>query len=235
VRAAILDQSPDQVLATLDGQFIGFNEQASIWSILLDNVPPARFLGDGIRVYPEQAAVTLSLDCSQGDAQFYMRPSVGGGANEACYAVGHQPPPDFESEGVAPVTVGAAFGNSARLTGFTWDAARGCLRTAWTADQPARGPVSDFFNLAVHFVDADGARIAQADAPFWNGRYWRAGDVIVRDNCLSGDQTQIAAVDGARLGLYTVQGSPTGDIFHNVDVLGPDGAPIGQQIEVDFD
>lgn len=237
VRDAILDQSPEQALATLDGQFIGFNEQASIWNVLLDRAPLVRFLGDGIRAYPAQAAVTLSLDCSAGAAQFYMRPPFGGGANELCYAVGIQPPGAFDAGSVQPYTGGAAFANSARLVGYAWDAARGCLRTAWTADRPARGPVSDFFNLAVHVVDSDGARIAQADAPFWNGRYWRAGDVFARDNCLPGppDGGSGATIAGARLGLYTIQGSPSGDIFHNVDVIGPDGAPAGQQVEIRFD
>lgn len=234
VREAILARQPAQVLARLDGQFIGYNEQASIWDLLLADVPLVRFLDGEIEVFPAESALTLDSACvGSGDA-YYLRSAVDTGATEGCYALGTRPPPDFHAESFTPAP-DVQFINSARLIGFTWEPESGCLHTAWTAEHPAAGPVNDFFNVALRLVDGADRTVAQADGAFWNGRYWRAGDVITRRYCMGYAHERIADIVGARVGLYTIEDAPAGLVFHNVDVIGPDGTPIGQQIEIRFE
>jgi hypothetical protein len=234
VREAILARRPAQVLARLDGQFIGYNEQASIWDMLLADVPLVRFLDGDIDVFPSEPALTLDSACIGSGDEYYLRSALETGATEGCYALGTRPPPDFDAGSFAPAP-DAQFINSARLIGFRWEPESGCLRTAWTAERSATGPVNDFFNVALRLVDGAGQTVAQADGAFWNGRYWRAGDVITRQYCMDYAHERIADIVGAQVGLYTIEDSPAGLVFHNVDVIGPDGAPIGQQIEIRFE
>jgi 4-amino-4-deoxy-L-arabinose transferase-like glycosyltransferase len=234
VQEAILTRQPAQVLARLDGQFIGYNEQASIWDVLLSDVPLVRFLDGDIDVFPAELALTLDSACTGSGDEYYLRSALDTGATEGCYALGTRPPPDFDAEAFTPAP-DAQFINSARLIGFRWEPETGCLYTAWTTEWPAAGPVNDFFNVALRLMDGAGQMVAQADGAFWNGRYWRAGDVITRRYCMGYAHERIADIVGAGVGLYTIEDTPAGLVFHNVDVIGPDGTPIGHQIEIRFE
>lgn len=238
IREAVLSRRPAQVLARLDGQYIGYNEQASIWNMLLYDVPVVRFLQDGIEVYPAQPALVLTADCEPSDLTFYTRRYLDSAAPESCYRLSEQaaggfPASDFTS---LPAELAALrFSNGADLTAYRWQPEMGCLSLAWSAEGPARGPANDFFQVALHYIDAQGAKLFDADGYFWNGRYWRAGDVIVRQLCSGEVTARRAEIAGVQVGLYTIEDVSTGPIFHGIDVLdtnGSPGSPVGQHIEI---
>jgi hypothetical protein len=229
-RQAILAQQPEQVLARLDGQYIGYNEQASVWNFLLYDLPTVRFLQAGIEVYPSAPTLFISDRCDATDGQtFYWRRDPISGAPEGCFHITRNGP-TFDPSGFTPVANGLRFANTARVTAFRWQPEDGCLALVWQADAPAYGVVSDFFQSAVHFYNAAGERVADADGYFWNGRYWRSGDLIVRTFCSARARSRAAQIASVRIGLYTIEDRRDGRRFHNVDVLDSDGAPIGQQI-----
>lgn len=234
-REAILAQQPTQVLARLDGQYIGYNEQASVWNFLLYDVPTVRFLQAGIEVYPSAPTLYISDRCDGADGQtFYWRRDPISSVPEGCFHITSSAP-TFDGSAFTPLPdaqQGLRFANSARITAFRWQPDSGCLALVWQADAPARGVVSDFFQTAVHFYNAAGERIADADGYFWNGRYWRSGDQIVRTFCSDTARARADAISTVRIGLYTIEDRRDGRLFHNVDVLEADGTPIGQQFEI---
>lgn len=89
-----------------------------------------------------------------------------------------------------------------------------------------------FFEVAVKFHGADGTKLVDADSYFWLGRYWRAGDWIVRTFCAEAARAQADSIASVRLGLYTIEDRRNERIFHNVNVVDATGTPIGQQIEI---
>jgi hypothetical protein len=229
-RQAILEQRPEQALARLDGQYIGYNEQASVWNFLLYDVPTVRFLQAGIEVYPSAPTLFISDRCDATDGQtFYWRRDPISGAPEGCFHITRNGP-TFDPSGFTPIADGLRFANTARVTAFRWQPENGCLALVWQAEAPAHGVVSDFFQTAVHFYNAAGEQVANADGYFWNGRYWRSGDLIVRTFCSEHVRELAAQIASVRIGLYTIEDRRDGRRFHNVDVLNSDGAPIGQQI-----
>lgn len=234
-REAILAQKPTQVLARLDGQYIGYNEQASVWNFLLYDVPTVRFLQAGIEVYPAAPTLYISDRCDGEDGQtFYWRRDPISSVPEGCFHITSSAPTFDDSTFTAlpAAQQRVRFANSARITAFRWQPDSGCLALVWQADAPARGAVSDFFQTAVHFYNAAGARIADADGYFWNGRYWRSGDQIVRTFCSDAARARADEINTVRIGLYTIEDRREGRLFHNVDVLDADGIPIGQQFEI---
>lgn len=235
-RAAVLAENPRQVLGKLDGQYIGYNEQASIWNFLLNDVPVVRFLQAGIEVYPSEPALLISNRCDAPfEESFYWRRDPDTGVPEGCFHLDERQPSDFEPTDYTPVSDSMAalrFENSARIVRYQWQPEQGCLVTVWQADMPARGPVSDFFEVAVKFHGADGTKLVDADSYFWLGRYWRAGDWIVRTFCAEAARAQADSIASVRLGLYTIEDRRNERIFHNVNVVDATGTPIGQQIEI---
>jgi 4-amino-4-deoxy-L-arabinose transferase-like glycosyltransferase len=241
LREAILARRPSQVLARLDGQAIGFDEAATVWDFLLADVPARRFLADGIEVFPAEPALYLESGCADvgetGSEHFPMRPDLSSGAPEACYTLRADVPRTFDPASFTPLAV-APFEVGARLIGYDWSPEEGCLATAWTVEGPAVGLVGDQFSVSVHFVDAAGEQVVVADASFWLGRYWRAGDVIVRRFCLtpgSPGAEAISAIAGVRVGLYTFDETPEGRRFFNVPSRAADGQPTDTQITIRFD
>jgi 4-amino-4-deoxy-L-arabinose transferase-like glycosyltransferase len=94
------------------------------------------------------------------------------------------------------------------------------LRTFWQVDAPLD---RDYF-IFVHVLDAAGDRVAQRDAPPWQGRFpttaWRAGSIVVDVNDVAlpplppGEYRVLVGmfdpVDGARPPI-TVDGAPFGE------------------------
>jgi hypothetical protein len=231
-RQAILAERPEQVLARLDGQYIGYNEQASIWNFLLYDVPTVRFLQAGIEVYPSAPTLFISHRCDSAEGQtFYWRRDPISGAPEGCFHITHNGP-TFDPSGFTPFSQQARFANTAQLTAFRWQPESGCLALAWQAEAPAHGVVSDFFQGAVKFYNAAGELVAQADGYFWNGRYWRKGDLIVRTFCADSVRERAEQIAFVRIGLYTIEDRRDERLFHNVAVLNANGTPIGQFLEL---
>lgn len=234
IREAILAQKPDQVLGKLDGQFIGYNLEATIWNFLLADVPVRRFLEPGMEVYPTTSALILISGCDHPDVQFKGRLRLDNGQPESCYRIEHYTPEQFDPTPFTPVPDAAPFANGVQVSGYRWDSDQGCLTVLWTTQAPGKGPKSDFFNTAVHFFGTGGEKILDADATFWNGHYWGKGDRIVREYCLQYGQERISEIAGVRLGLYTFDDTPEGRAFYGVDVLDQAGNPAGQSVEIHF-
>jgi hypothetical protein len=236
VRDTILAAHPAQVLARLDGQFVGNDEDSTVWAALLYDVPQVRFLADGIDVFPAQDALYLSRECAADGQVFKLRPLIDSShAPEGCYTLRPRQPADFDSSfytALPDMSNFRSFANGARVIGYRWAPETGCLSTAWTVEKPASGPKSDQFNVAVKFINAQGQEILNADNAFWLGRYWQAGDRITRRFCLTGGQERIPEITGVRLGMYTLEDSADGRHFYNEDVLDATGTPGGQWLEV---
>jgi hypothetical protein len=201
---------------------------------LLADAPDVRFGNPGINVFSSDNIPYLSINCTDRTRNFALA------ASNQCFALGMRSAADFPEVDFTPIPPEAArlrFANGAHVASYRWKPEEGCLSVAWTVDGPASGPKSDDFNVAVHFFKADGEKILDADGFFWRGRFWRAGDTIVRRFCLSYGQERIAEIAGVRLGMYTYEDAPEapgGRRFFGVDVLNANGVPIGQAIEISF-
>ena len=217
VRQAILDRHPQNVLARLDGQYIGFHEETTVWNALLYGVPSVRFLDDATEVYPIEPALYLSHGCGPG--AFRLRPG------EPCYQIGTRGALDLSSYTLANPD-GLVFANGAKIIAYRWES--GCLSIVWLVTGPA--PKEDFI-FAVHFTNTAGQESANADALSWRGRYWRKGDTVVNRYCLKPEQFQ--GIAGVRLGMYLKEDTPDGIKFYSQDLYGPTGA-VGQQLEIRF-
>jgi hypothetical protein len=213
IQQYILDQKPSQVIGYLDGQFIGMDDESTVWDFLLKDVANRRFLDDQTWVYPAEGALSLHDDCQQATGEtFGLRP------DEGCYQVTEQLLPNQERW--QPLDV--VLDNGASFTGYQWGALDGCLWVRWSIERPT----DQNYSLMVHFLDAEGHVIYNADALSLLGRYWQAGDTVVRRFCIP-DEALIQATVGVQLGMYLYDGSQ----FFNANVL---SGGDGQSITVDF-
>jgi hypothetical protein len=95
--------------------------------------------------------------------------------------------------------------------------------------QPAKTPTEDiYYHWFNHLVDESGELRAQRDGPSLLPAYWRAGDTILNwfDLQIPPDAPQ----DGytMRVGMYTYPK------VANVPLVGADGSPVGEWIEIDL-
>ncbi len=223
IRDAVLAKHPQNVLANLDGQYIGFHEEATVWNFLLHDVPSVRFVDSDTEVYPSQQALYLSHQCANGGQTFNLRPS------EGCLAIGSRAPGDLNLATYTPVKEDKTFANGARIAAYRWEP-DGCLWLAWTVE----GPRPEDFSFAIHFFNAKREEMMNADGLSWRGQYWRAGDTIARRFCLRYGQERKAEIAGVRVGMYTFDDTPEGRKFYGVDLLGVNGAPADQMLELPF-
>jgi hypothetical protein len=219
VREAILEAEPQQVVARVGGQAVGFDDEATVWDFLLDEVPLVRFEDASTQVYPDEEVLHLMRECEGNGQRFELRPG------EGCYILSDRSSEDFESYGFVPITSGVEgtrFTNGAELVSYRAShTAQTCLELAWRVHNRAE----EDYLFAVHFFDEQGDRIAQADGLSWLGRFWRPGDLIVREFCLPDPHVDAASVG---IGMYTYDGVD----FYNVDLLDEAGAPAGQMVEL---
>ena len=123
----------------------------------------------------------------------------------------------------------AAWANGAQLVGYCLE---GDLRPGgtihWTLIwQAARTPTEDvYYHWFNHLLDGQGQLRGQQDGPSFIPSYWRAGDTILNwfdlpipSDAPPGDYTM-------RVGMYTYP------VIENVPVLGADGVPEGEWIEI---
>lgn len=238
IRAALLAAKPAQVLGDLDGQYIGFNQEASVWNVLLYDVPLRRFMDlPAIDVYPISGALILSNKCDQASAdapKFPARPAIGNGTPESCYTYRTRAASDLDLSALTqvPTNTPHRFENGAQVVAYRWDTKTGCLTSVWATSGPATGPIHDFFSAAVHFLNDSGKQILNADGPFWQGRSWRAGDHIVYQSCLQSGQERIPEISRVQLGLYTYEDKAEGRQFYGVNVVDTSNVPTGQSVDL---
>ena len=214
IREAVLAQHPQNVLANLDGQYIGFHDETTVWNALLYDVPSVRFLDPSTEVYPTEKALYLSHNCTATSQNFNLRPS------ESCYTFSWRSAADLDLSAYKPTNdTRLTFTNGARITAYQWEPGNGCLSVVWTIN----GPAKDDFQFAVHFYNAAKSDILNADSLGWRGRYWRAGDTVVKRFCLSSGQNHIGEIAGVRIGMYTSEESPEGMKFYGQDLLDANG------------
>jgi 4-amino-4-deoxy-L-arabinose transferase-like glycosyltransferase len=124
--------------------------------------------------------------------------------------------------------------NGAQLVGYILEGdlrPGGTLRwtLVWRTDKT---PTEDiYYHWFNHLLDGQGQLRAQQDGPSVLPASWRAGDTILNWFAL---QVPVDAPPGdytMRVGLYAVQPG-SGALLGNVQVLGTDGAPAGEWIEV---
>ena len=234
MRQAILAQHPPAVLARLDGQYIGYNSDTTVWRTLLYEVPSVRFLDAQTEVYPAQPVLYLSRDCSGAPGEVYLRPP-----GEGCYATMTRTPDQLDRSRFTPFERSAripalTFANGARLIGYRWQPARfsadpACLTLLWAVD--ANPQPADYL-FAVHFSNDAGQEIAFADGLSWRGVYWQPGDQVVRRFCLA-DKTRVAAISGVNIGMYRFADNADTQ-FDNMNLIDEHGAAVGQTVSVSF-
>ncbi len=217
IRAELLAQQPADVLIRADGQFVGIDDEATVWDTLLYDLPNRRFLPPDLEVYPAQDAALLVLGCPQSDAAvrgtlYTMRPLTDG-TPERCVQLSTRTPTDFDARRYQTVTASPTLDIGGGLEAFDWDETAGCLHLVWRLPEPATTPFGDQFHVALSLYAADGSRIIQADGQFWLGRFWRANDRAVSRHCLPELPAQ---PDHAQIGLYTYQQGAEGFQFFNV-------------------
>jgi 4-amino-4-deoxy-L-arabinose transferase-like glycosyltransferase len=232
VRDAILKQNPRDVIVYSDQELAPFDEIPAVWGVLLEPLPSVRF-ANGTRtavmpaegnslelVVPSQALRISSSDAYSGcnpcvaydsARAFPMRP---GEAPYILRPVLHDLTP-FAPTGVEGP---AAFANGAYLFGYA--VRQDSVLLMWLLSVPSDTDYQTF----VHVLDAKGEKLAQADRPFWPGRYWRAGDTLV----LWFDLVVPTEAAALYVGMYTVEGTA----YQNVEVVDAWGAYVGQGITI---
>ncbi len=227
-REAILAQHPQNVLANLDGQYIGYHEETTVWNFLLYDVPSVRHLDENTEVYPSAPALYLSHQCAAGGTsslRFNLRPS------EGCLAISSRVPGDLVLSTFTPMRPAMTLANGVHVIAYRWQPdPAGCFSLAWTVD----GPQPEDYSFAIHFVNANKDEIVNADGLSWRGRYWRAGDTIIRRFCLASGQDRRGEIVGVRVGMYTYDDTADGRKFYGVDLLDSNGTPVNQMIEIPF-
>jgi hypothetical protein len=226
VRAYLLSQRPEAILATVEGQYVGYHTEASIWNLLLYDIPLRRFADDSIEVYPAVPTPFLSHRCQGApgtDQQWSLRPG------EACLTVQMRSKADYPAAQFTPIPGGMQLENGIAPVAYRWmmapNSSTPCLAIAWAP----RGPVPEDWQIKVHFLDSAGQVIAYGDGEFWRGRYWRAGDTIVKTHCLS-DLSKRDAITGAEIGMYLQL--PANGQFRDLNFIDSAGAALGPSIRL---
>jgi len=215
VREYLLEMKPGAVLARLEGQYVGYHSEASVWDTLLYDIPLRRFTDDSIEVYPTQPTPLLSHRCTDVTKNWLLRP------DEGCLAVEMRSKADYPAAEFATIPGGFALQSGIAPVAYRWRLEpRPCLAIAW---EP-RGPTPEDWQVKVHFVDAQGRTVLYGDGEFWRGRYWRAGDRIVRTHCAADPPAGtlpevLRTVVAVRIGLYIQRDGQ----FINSPVVDADG------------
>ncbi len=237
VREAVLAEQPDDVLIVGSGDDPRFDQEAAVWTFLLNDVPSVRPLDAGrmsiVSLEHDLTAIITpsapSDDCAgfswlasnETEGQLFDLRS-----GEGLYTLCTVPPVDsMPSAGNAYAT----FSNGARLyasvldSGSPGESVPGGVVLFWFAD----GPLPNDYNVFNHLLDAEGNRIGQRDGPLWPGRYWRANEFVAHYFFLLED-VDLDAVVTLRVGLYEfIDGQPV-----NLDILDTAGNPAGQWVDI---
>lgn len=210
-RHALLTQALP-VIGQVGGQAVIFDDEPTIWSALLYDVPSVRFVDSDTQVYPLNPAALLTKDCDAQDVveRFALR------QGEGCYGIRRSAWNERSAQVQAlapfPVEMPHRFANGVEVLRYGWAAS--CLTVVWRIHAHAEQD----YQFAVHFFDATDQRVQMADGLSWFARYWLPGDLVLRTFCLSEPDSTIEVV---RLGMYRYDGQQ----FYNVDLLDDKGLP----------
>jgi hypothetical protein len=227
IREAVLEQTPLDVIVVSSEERAPYDEIPAVWGVLLDRVPHIRFVnGTQTVVIPAHEALELVAQlpdfgpyktCANavdpGPEFFPLRGSIEDGAY---YELRPVQPGGCLNAGLELEPV--RFANGADLVRYMIDTNGVAL--AWRLS----GPVNEDYQAFVHFLDANGQKIAQADRPAWPGRYWRAGDMLT----LWFDVVVPPEAETLYAGMYTLNGSQA----RNVEVVDRQGAYLAQGAEI---
>lgn len=216
VREAVLDRSPRDVIVISEEEVAPFDEIPAVWSVLLDRLPSVRFV-NGNRTAVVPAKDSLALIAGSPDLRHAPTPSPEAQRFER--RPGETP---FVLQPIRPGDLPVAyteiepiyFANGARLVGC--QLGEGEVALIWRLEGPADADYQAF----VHALDAEGARLAQADRFAWPGRYWRAGDTLILWFELELPPETAALFAG----MYTTDGTA----YTNVAVVDERGAYLDQ-------
>jgi 4-amino-4-deoxy-L-arabinose transferase-like glycosyltransferase len=228
IREKVLAEQPAHFIGNLDGQYIGYHDQTTVWNFLLYDVPDRRYIDDVTEIFPAEPALYLSHQCMGTTENFLLRT-----AEEGCYTITTRTAADFDSAAFTPIPDANQyrFANGAQIMAYQWDTQDGCLSVAWNSE---RGPLTEDFSMAVQFVNEAGERIVDADGLSLRGQYWRAGDIVTRRFCMQYGHERIPEIKGVLLGFYTATDTPDGKRFDDVPLLDHTGAEIGRKQEIGF-
>jgi len=217
IRTAILSNHPEQVLIRVND-----DGERDVWRSLFYDVPTVRFEDTATRVYPATTTVYLLNNCDEVNViqvQFALR------ENEGCYGIGrrnHDGWDGSEFVAVANPVPAARFANGVEIIAYRWsESPTMCLSLAWDIE----ATTTETYLFAVHLFNAQNEQVAIADGLSWPGEYWRSGDLVVRDFCLS---TANETILSAQIGMYTYDGIN----FYGVDLLDEQGMPVGQMLSL---
>ncbi|MFQ3534467.1 MAG: glycosyltransferase family 39 protein [Aggregatilineales bacterium] len=216
IRAELLAQQPADLLIRLDGQFVGIDDEATVWDALLYDLPNRRFVPPQLDVFPEGDALVLSGDCSERIGTPYAMRPLADGTSERCFALSVRRPTDFDPQGYTALLQAGRLSIGGGLEAFAWDDAQRCLQLVWRLPEPVSTPLGDQFHVALSLYGQDQTRLAQADGQFWLGRFWRANDRVVSRHCLPELPAEPAF---AQIGLYTYRQGAEGLQFFNLQWL----------------
>jgi hypothetical protein len=226
IRQSILARQPTQVIAYLDGQFVGTNDDTTVWDFLLYDVPFVRFVDENTAVYPLIKSLYLTHGCSgTGEEKFPLRTS-----DEGCYQVTHRDVDEIylALSNLKVISRKAAFANGVSLLGYRWSSGdQPCFELVWLLG----ASTTEDYMFSIHFFNDDGQEVVNADGLSWRGIYWLLGDIVMRRFCLTADQVSLhPELAGVNIGMYTYDGTN----FNDVDLVDAAGTPIGHTVSVPF-
>lgn len=223
----------DDVVVVAPGMAWNLHHEVAVWDTLLwDSANCARTIVPvGYAVFPNQPfAVLIAPAAPQGRLTDLYRnegaksfPTREGGREYTLYEWGAAPAwHDASLHPVAP----QRFANGVRLTGFRW--ADDQITLEWRL--PARQTGEDLQYSAQAYA-ADGARLAQLDARFWQGRHWCEDDRLLTFGPLM--QNESAA--SLTIALYKLRKGEEAERYVNIEVLDEMERPKGQSVEIPMD
>lgn len=222
VREAVLSSDTRSVLASLDGQFVGFDDDATVWNTLLYDVSSVRFIDENVLVQPAEASLQLSRGCAENlnGRVFRLR-----SAAEGCYRLTDHAAQIPLTTAFQPIADKPLFANGVRLAAYGLE--QFCFLLQWEITATTNVD----YTFSVHFFNADGQENIIADSLSWRGVYWRPGDVVISRFCPSPEQSaNWDEIAGVNLGMYIYDGLN----FQNMDVLDEVGNPVGQFVTIEF-
>jgi hypothetical protein len=220
----------DDVLIVSDGMDWRFDKEAARWPVLLrDTGRCVRTIkGDGYAVFPSGPfAVAIApnappnpvnnLYLTDSPLTYPDRPGDGGYQIHSFEQASNWTEPPMQFIELTQFDMGI------RLIGY--HVAQNRMYLEWQLPDANTELDYQYFG---HFLDANGERLGQQDAVFWQGRHWCAGDRLITWTDISLPQDVVTL----RVGLYRLgTGRDEGQYF-SANVLDSAGNPAGQWVDI---
>lgn len=227
---AVLEEGPaTELLIAGRGESPKLDEFSAVNSVLLRPVPHRFVDVDRSAVFPNHPAVVLLRQNLGEQAEHYLAAAAsisrvplraGEGALQVLLLPAAAAPPP--SRALDPPYLLA---NGVSLYGYDPPLQEGSASAAWQLHWDTGTPSDADYHIFNHLLDADGMRVAQADAAAFAARQWSAGDAVISRFVLSwpSDTERPFTV---RTGMYTYPA------IENVPVLDVAGNPSADAVEI---